>query len=478
MTSILKRTLVLSFSRFANQAIVLLSPMLLVRILSVAEYGRYREFLVYAGLVGPLVSFGIARSLPFLLPKHPEKERVWVTQTMLYVFAFTSVAIIGIFIAGDLIRAKSSYDFVTALQLYIIFFINLDFIELYWLAKKRTDYVLYYTSGRLLVRTIVVVVVAFLSESTIWIIYSLVVLEAVRCFLVFCYALYRKWFTSRLTRESLKLQLSYFLPLGSGAVVEAVNSSAGLLFVSAAIGAEALAFYTIGMFARMIVEIMRGSVADVIFPDIVELKTAARRDALPLWQRATVWYCIMLFPVAVIFSYYSDAIVTVLFTSDYLAAVPVFATFAFMLYVDCFDFHLPLRVQNANRFFFIGSVIALIANLVLIYPMYVMFGLLGPAVAFIISRLAITTYLASGALTIYGVKIRELVLWREIGVIFLASILCVPILIAGKAFVDQLLVRGIVFGGAYMVAYLLALRLLGVQDVTAISRALVRLVQR
>jgi len=475
VTSLLKRAVVLSFARFSNQAIVLLSPVLLVRILSVGEYGSYREFMLYVGLIGPLVSFGIARSLPFLIPKYPEQERTWVTQTVLFVAACSSVAIIVIFLFGDLIRANTSFDFITALQLYLVFFTNLDFIELYWLGKKRTDYVLYYSTGRLLARTIVVVTAALLTKDALSIVYCLVALESLRCFLVLWYAYSRRWFTLRMTRKSLALQVSYFLPLGSGAVIETVNSRSGMLFVSTILGAEALAFYVIGSFATRIIDIFRGAIADVIFPDIVEVRSATPKDALPLWQRATIWYCVMLFPVAVLFGYYADAIVTILFTKEYSEAIPVFSAFAFMLILSCFDFHLPLRAQNANRYFLIGSVIALVTNLSLLYPMYLIFGLLGPAIGFILSRLVFTVYLASRTMHIYKVSFIELVPWRDVSKVFVAAAICAPILVAGKYFVEHLFLRSVIFGLPYLMAYFFAIRILSVSEADAIVRALTSL---
>lgn len=474
MSSLLKRTVILSFSRFANQAIVLLSPMLLVRILSIGEYGSYREFMVYAGLVGSLVKVGIPHSLAYFLPKYPEREQVWVTQTALFILATTTVAMVAIYLAGDLIRANTSFDFVTALQLYILFFMNLDFMEFYWLGKKRTDYVFYYSSGRLLARIVVVVVSALVTEDAHSIVLSLISLEAIRCFLVLWYASAGKWFTSKLTRASLSLQMSYFLPLGAGGIVEMINSRAGMLFISATIGAEALAFYAIGTFASQIVNVLRGAIADVIFPEIVELKHAVAKDALPLWQRATVWYCILIFPVAVLFSYYADAVVTVLFTSEYSAAVPVFSVFAMAMLLDCFDFHLPLRVQNANRFFVIGSVIALVLNLGVLYPMYLLFGLTGPALAFIFSRLMFTAYLGHRMSRLYQVDPGQILQWRNIGKVMSAALICAPILIAGKHLVEPLFLRGLLFGGAYLVAYIVVLRLLGIRDAFALLRALVR----
>ena len=449
------------------------SPLLLVRILPVTEYGSYREFLVYFGLLLPLVSFGIARSLSYLIPKYPEKERNWITQTSMFVLISSSITILAIFPLGDIIRAKTSFDFVAALQLYVFFFVNFDFLELYWLGKKRADLVLYYSTGRLCARMILVVALAYVTEDVESIIYGLIVLEAVRWLLVLAYSLYRRWFTLKITRADMALQASYFVPLGSGAVVEQLNTSAGLFFISVVIGPEALAFYAIGMFATKIVDVLRGAIADAIFPDIVEIKTTVAKDALPLWRQATVWYCILIFPTAVLFSYYSDAIVTILFTADYAAAIPVFTTFAVLLLIACFDFHLPLRVQNSNRYFLVGTIIALIVNVASIYPLYLAFGLVGPALAYAISRIVKTTYLGLCALAVYEIGISELVHWRDVAKTLVACLICLPILIAGKFLVGELLLRAIVFGGTYLLAYLFVLRTLGVWDVFATAQSLI-----
>jgi O-antigen/teichoic acid export membrane protein len=427
--------------------------------------------MLYATLIGSIVKFGIPHSMAYFIPKHPERERVWVTQTALFILSTSSLAIITIYVVGDLIRANTSFDFVTALQLYILFFINLDFVEFYWLGKKRTDYVFYYSSGRLLARIVVVVVTAAVTESAHSIVLSLVVLEAFRCALVFFYAISRKWFTTKLTRVSIALQSSYFLPLGAGGAVQMLNDSVGMIFISAMIGVEALAFYVIGKFAIQIVNILRGAIADVIFPEIVELKHALIKDTLPLWQKATVWYCILIFPMAALFSYYADAVVTILFTSNYSAAIPVFAAFSMAMIIDCFDFHLPLRVQNANRFFVVGSIIAIVVNLVLLYPMYQRFGLIGPAVSFILSRLIFTIYLGNRMLRLYSTSLLAIVHWQDVGRVFGATIVCVPILIAGKHLVENLFIRGVLFGGLYLMVYVLLLRLLGVWDVFGLLRA-------
>lgn len=477
MSSLLKRTAILSFSRFTNQAIAVLSPVLLVRLLSVEEYGSYQQFNLYALLLLPLVTFSINGSLVYLVPKHPEREKVWITQVVFFLLVTNAIMFVATSLFGDVIRASTEIDFLAELQLYL-FVLSFEFLETYWLAKKRADLVLYYSTGRLFLRTSTILIAAFLSGSVETIIQSLLIMETIRCIAIFVYAAAKKWFVVESTRESMRLQLAYFLPLGIGAVIDTLNAGAGRLFVSVMAGTEALAFYTIGMFATKIVEVLRGSIADVIFPDMVEVKSSVLKDALPLWKRATVAYAILIFPVAISFFVYADAIVTVLFTTEYSAAIPVFALFALKLFALCFDFHLPLRVQNANRFFLVAIIFALAINLCLLYPTYTAFGLKGPVVASIVAQWGVVIYLARKTMRIYGISVRELVLWSELAKVLAAALIGVPVLLLGQTLLESNFWRGVVFGPTYLAVYVAALALLKVEHAYAFADVVKRMRKR
>ena len=58
-----------------NQGLVIISPILLVRLLTVEEFGRYREFLLYAGLLTTFCAFGINNSLLYFIPARPHSVR-------------------------------------------------------------------------------------------------------------------------------------------------------------------------------------------------------------------------------------------------------------------------------------------------------------------------------------------------------------------------------------------------------------------
>jgi O-antigen/teichoic acid export membrane protein len=138
-----------------------------------------------------------------------------------------------------------------------------------------------------------------------------------------------------------------------------------------------------------------------------------------------------------------------------------------MLCISSFEFHLPLRVQNANRYFVTGNAIALIVNAALMYPLYVRLGLLGPAVAFVASQVGLVLYLGYRACRVYEIEISRILPWSQIGKVATVCAVCAPILLLGKVSTDNFLIRAGVFGSAYIVAYLFAVRFVGVWDAFA-----------
>ena len=92
MSRLAGKAIVLSIARIANYGLMLLSPVLLVRILPVEQFGRYREFLVYTSLLIAIAGFNINDSLLYFIPAHARSRWLVVRQTTLLVSARLFVA--------------------------------------------------------------------------------------------------------------------------------------------------------------------------------------------------------------------------------------------------------------------------------------------------------------------------------------------------------------------------------------------------
>lgn len=459
------RALAISATRLMNYGLVLISPVVLVRLLSAEEFGRYREFLVYAVLLGGISAFGINSSLLRFVPENPASAWRFVNQAIL----MTLVS--SIFVAGGMLTLDSLFggqlvgEYALPLAFYVLFFVNLDFWEFLWLAEKRGSAVLRYTTARLVARIVVVTTSAWLTRDVMTIIWSLVCLEALRLMIsgIGWYSRARETRTRQPARW--REQLSYCLPYGSALVVVAFNKSIGQLFVAKLLGPVALAQYVIGTYLQPVIGVIRNSLSDVVLPEMSSKRAQSAENPLELWRRSTVVTGIFLFAASVVLARFADVLVTTLFSETYRPAVLVFQIYLLVFLRETFDFGLPLRAINQNAPILHSSLLCIAVRAALLLIAVPIWGLLGAVIAVVISRFAEGSYLAHRMARAYGLPLRSLAPWGNLLKIFGAALLAGGVLY-GDFWTDHFGIFGVIPAGAiYLAAYAALLGLVRVPEV-------------
>jgi len=468
MSSLFSRTLILILSRVMNYSIILLSPIFLVRILDIESYGQYREFILYAMICVNILGFSINSNLFYFIPKAPDKERECVTNTAILTFIASFIGAIIVVIFKPLILAKTSYDFILPLIFYLFFFLNLNFWEPYWLAKKRSDNVLYYSTLRTLIRMTVVILIAYFTRDVNVIIYSMVVVEVVRFVFVFFFFARIKVFSKKLNFGIIKEQLTFIIPLGVASTIIYFNSRISHLFISVNLGVSFLAIYTIGSYQVPIINIIRGSVGDVLFPEIVQRNLKDPLHGLKLWQKKNVIACCVSFPFFVILFFYADIFIKTLFTNTYIEAIPIFKIYLFFMLRQSFEMSSPLRSLNKNKPFVLANIFTLSINVFLMFTLFKLIGILGPALAFVLADIAQALYLATLVLRVYKIRIKDLQMWEKVFKIAGVALICLPVLYLGQLFNINEIFRALVFSTCYLTIYAFSLFFLRFEEINVI----------
>ena len=229
-----------------NYGLILISPMILVRLLSVEDFGRYREFLLYVGVLVTVASFGINSSLLRFVPGNIQTGWRYVNQAVLMTFACSVVVTGGMVALDHLFDGKLVGQFAIPVALYVLFYVNIDFWEPFFLAEKRSFAVLRYTTGRLIARIVVVTVSAWLTRDVATIIAALICLEAMRLTISAISWRVRARNVHVTEPPRWREHVNYALPFGSALILTTVNKSLGALFVTKFLGPVALAHYAIG----------------------------------------------------------------------------------------------------------------------------------------------------------------------------------------------------------------------------------------
>ena len=499
MSGLGNRTAILTLSRLASYGLQLISPIFLVRLLTVADFGRYREFLLYAAILQAFAQFSLNDSLLYCVPANPRSPWRLARQTALLTLC-SSVLVVLVLVALDSSSGGRLVNgYVVPLAAYTLFSVNLDFWEYFWLANGRAQPVFFYSAGRLAVRVLVVVITASVTHDFHAVIWALVALEGAR----FVAAGIAMLVVDRSRREPplrepWRDQLRFCIPSGTASLLAMLNRNISNVIVARALGAVALAQYAIGRFGEPVVATVRNSVSAVILPEMVRKdregshegsQPGTARDArsqaaqvgtgpLVLWQKATVVNAIMLFPIVVLVARYAQPLVVMVFGSSYLGAALIMQIYMLVVIRECFDFAPALRAVNRTRPLVESNVAGLVTCTVAMLLLIPIAGLAGAMIAFVIASYVDVTWLGWRTLQAYGVRLRELLPWWSIARTALAAAVA-SVLIANSVWTEVFGRAGIVLAGlAYLAAFALLLQVMRIPEAMVLQAWGKRLVFR
>ena len=216
MSGLGNRTAILTLSRLASYGLQLISPIFLVRLLTVADFGRYREFLLYASILQAFAQFSINDSLLYCVPANPESPWRLARQTAVLTLCSSALVVLVLVMLDTASGGELVHGYLLPLAAYTLVSVNLDFWEYFWLAHGRAQPVFFYSAGRLAIRVLVVVVTAAVTHDFRTVIWALVALEGAR-FAAAAVALFiydRSRYEPPL-REPWRDQLQFCIPSGT-----------------------------------------------------------------------------------------------------------------------------------------------------------------------------------------------------------------------------------------------------------------------
>jgi O-antigen/teichoic acid export membrane protein len=464
------RAAFLTLARLANYGLMLLSPIVLVRVLSVEEFGRYREFLLYASLLQSIGAFAIPDSMLYFIPAHPQSPWRIVRQTVVLTLCSTTLVSLGLIVIDFASGGAVVGQYLWPLVIYLMLAVNFDFWEFYWLANHRSGAMFAYSASRLIVRLLVVIGTAMFTHDVGTIIAALVGLEAVRMIgsaLVF-FTRARAARSEPPLDEPWRAQLRFCLPSGGGSLIAMLNRTLSSLVVAKSLGPAALAQFAIGRFGEPIVAIVRNSISTVVLPEMVRRGRDSRESPLVLWRRATVMNAIFLLPICVLVARYAETLITTVFGEKYLPAAVVMQIYMLVIVRECLDFAPALRAINRASPLMFSNLAALAIGALTLFVVLPQAGIKGAMAASVLACFVDAAWLGHAVAKFNGTTIRALVPWATLGRIALAALLA-GIVIASSIWTDTLGFAGVVLASAvYLAAFALLLKLLRVAEAEAL----------
>ncbi len=425
--SFVSRGAVLASARLLNQALALLSPLLLVRLLEITEYGRYRQFMVTAMFITSLAGFALSTNLNYLVSRTPRRAAVDITNACLLMLGVGVVSALVVAATRQWIVPPEIASSWVLLAVYVFLFLNLEVLVAYWLAHGQSFQVMVYTLAVTVWRLATVIAACYYFDDVEMVFVTLVCAEAFKNLWIYLWLRRHGFLVFRWDGAAMREQVRLVAPQGAGAVLYRLND-VGKVIVGNQMGPVPLAIYTTAAYHVPLVNIVQGSLVDVIFPDMV--KRAQRDPSLgfTLWKRAQALIFAVICPAWLLLTYFAEPVVRLLFTSAYVAATPYFQAFLLLMVRQCFQFSTPLRSVEDNASFATANAVSLAINFALIIALMPRYGLWGPALGLIVGQTWTSFYLGRRVLKKFSLPLSQLCQWRKLSLTLAGSLLALAAL--------------------------------------------------
>jgi O-antigen/teichoic acid export membrane protein len=376
-------------------------PVVNVRTLSVEEYGYYRQFWLLFDTLTPILILGFPRSLLYYFPRseRAREKSVYITQTVVFLFAVSVVAVIVYTVMGWMLGGGMGAmvrAFYWRLCIFTIFMMMSRHMDELFVAEKQVERQAFYYVITALVRSGVVIAVSWYARDVSAIIWGLAILSAVKAAFALIYTriVYRPSLKS-VSFSTIREQLSFALPLGMMAIATLLLSQTDKFIINRFMGREAFAIYSVGAFQLPFVAIIAGSVANVTFPIMARYqKDGQLAEFGALWKRAWLKTAVLFFPIFVFFMITAEQFIIILFTDTYAGAIPIFRIYLILFLNATTDYAGVLTAFKKQEYLFKILLIAFVAHVITSIALFLAWGRLGVPLStvfwfFVVATLAV-----------------------------------------------------------------------------------------
>lgn len=325
-----RQALWIGIGSFFSFLVAIVSPMILSRVFTKADYGTYKQVMfVYSSLV-TVFTIGLPRAYSYFLPKYDNsysKDIINKITNLFFLMGF--VFSLVIFFGSDLIaKWLNNEDLSLALKVFspTPFFLLPSFgLDGIYASFRKTQYLAIYTVTTRILKVGITVLPVFLFNGNY--IHAIIGFD-VASFLIFIIALWMKdapvrHETHQKSDLTYKKILSFSLPLLYASIWGLIITSATQFFISRYYGNEEFADFSNGFmeipFATMVVS----AVAAVLLPRLSELEKGdsdKKEEVLALWRSALVKSAKIIFPILIFSVVFARLIMVCLYGDIYDAS--------------------------------------------------------------------------------------------------------------------------------------------------------------
>ena len=338
-----------------------IAPLLLVRTLSQTEFGVYKQvFQILMSTISAL-NLQVASTAYYFMPRAPEKKLQVVINVLAFygaigaltgaLFIFYPEWSLLVFESGDLPAYMPLLGVTILLWLVSS---NLEVIPLA-LGDVRASSVFIVISQ--LTKSALTVSAALAFHSVRAMIWAAAIQGMLQILFMFVYI--RRRFGQRSERirgafdlALFKAQIGNALPYGLGSFAQTAQGDLHNFMVSRYFPPAGFAVYSAGLFQLPLLGLLTTSFSSALIPEVSRLAAAGERRAIiPIWLNAARKLALVVVPICALMFVLRYEIITLLFTSAYREAAPLFGIYLFSALLPMTLTGSPIRAHEEFKFF-------------------------------------------------------------------------------------------------------------------------------
>lgn len=445
--------------RVAAFAITFLTPVLLVRVFSQSEFGTYKQFMLITYTLFLIGQCGLAECLFYFLPKNPEGGASYALNSVLMLAISGMLCWLGLLVSPSRIANWMSNpqlaQYIPIMGAYLLFMLMGTVLEISMVSRKRYNLaaVTYVASD--LLRAAFLVIPALITHSLMWAMAGSVVFFFFRVCAIFGY--FRTEFSGRLHLDKvlLKEQWAYALPFSLSVVIQVIQQNYHQYAVAFHFDAATFAIYSVGCLQIPLVDFMATPASNVMMVRMTEEQREGRTtQLLSIWHDTTRKLGLLFFPFVGLLVVNAYRLITLLFTKNYAASVPLFMVWCLSILLAAFQTDGVLRVFAAMKYLVGINLVRLAIVLAMMSWFLSTFQLMGAVMITLLGMFVAKVLAVARIRTLLGCSAFEVLPWKNLaGILMAAMVAAVPCILMNAKLALPTLVILPLCGTVYMLTY-------------------------
>lgn len=415
----------LTFGKVLTMLFSVISAKMMAEGLSLTEYGTYSQANLVNSVGVSLIALGLADALCYYFNSRrdeiDDQLRSRIVNTVFFLEILMGLVLAAFVITGQELLVNyfenpAVRGLLPAVAFLPVFSNVLYFYQVLFVGVGKAKLMSIYSVVMTVVRIVTIYFAVYVLKNLL-LIYIVLLLQDVVQLTIYNYTLGKKGVKVRpwkISKAHIGPIFAYGLPMGVYAITVALNREIGKLVIGKMAGTEELAIYT-NCSKLLPVDIMVASFAVVLVPYIIRYVTEKNRaQSLTLFSNylKVGYYSVWILGTMLLIA--PQTAVSFLYDDKYLPGTTVFILYVFDSMLRFASMHQVMVASRKTKLLMLYSFGSLILNLALSILLYHVLGLIGPAVAALISALVYTFLVIRKSMKLIDASFRDIFNWKEI----------------------------------------------------------------